>query len=123
VGSDACGCQDALEYQQLTLTLSDLWHDRLLHKAVGVEPYQTEQLSKHVPEIDATLDGALKSGHSLDEPYVISRHITTHAYDHTRFSNAFSAAQLRSGYRLTRSAISGPDLPRQLERETGTWLS
>ena len=69
--------RDALDCHQLTLTLSDLRHDRLLlHKAVGVEPYQMEQFSKHVPEIDATLDGALKSGHSLDEPYVISRHIS-----------------------------------------------
>jgi DNA-binding CsgD family transcriptional regulator/PAS domain-containing protein len=69
--------KDALDCHMLTLTLSDLRHDRLLlHKAAGVAPYQMEQLSKHVPEIDATLDGALKSGHSLDEPYVISRHIT-----------------------------------------------
>jgi DNA-binding CsgD family transcriptional regulator/PAS domain-containing protein len=68
--------RDALDCHQLALTLSDLRHDRLLlHKAVGIEPYQMGQLSKHVPEIDATLAGALKAGHSLDEPYVISRHI------------------------------------------------
>jgi DNA-binding CsgD family transcriptional regulator/PAS domain-containing protein len=67
--------KDALDCHQLALTLSDLRHDRLLlHKAAGVAPYEMEQLSKHIPEIDATLDGALKSGHSLDEPYVISRH-------------------------------------------------
>jgi DNA-binding CsgD family transcriptional regulator/PAS domain-containing protein len=69
--------RDALDCQHLALTLTDLRHDRLLlHKGVGVEPYQMEQFSKHVPEIDATLDGALKSGHPLDEPYVISRHVT-----------------------------------------------
>jgi len=69
--------RDALDCHQLALTLSDLRDDRLLlHKAVGVEPDEMERLSKHVPEIDATLDGALKSGHSLDEPFVISRHIT-----------------------------------------------
>jgi hypothetical protein len=46
--------RDALDCHQLALTLSDLRHDQLLlHKAVGVEPYQMEQLSKHVPEIDA----------------------------------------------------------------------
>src|SRR6266481_7401941 len=64
---------DVLECHGLGLTLSDLRHDRLLiHKAVGLEPPPL----KHVPEIDATLDGALKSGHSLDEPFVISRHLT-----------------------------------------------
>jgi DNA-binding CsgD family transcriptional regulator/PAS domain-containing protein len=69
--------RDALDCHHLALTLTDLRHDRLLlHKGVGVEPYQMEQFSKHVPEIDATLDGALKCGHSLDEPYVISRHIS-----------------------------------------------
>jgi DNA-binding CsgD family transcriptional regulator/PAS domain-containing protein len=67
---------DALDCHMLTLTLSDLRHDRLLlHKAAGVAPYQMEQVSKHIPEIDAILSGALKSGHSLDEPYVVSRHI------------------------------------------------
>jgi DNA-binding CsgD family transcriptional regulator/PAS domain-containing protein len=70
--------KDALDCHVMTLTLSDLQHDRLLlYKAAGVAPYQMEQVSKHVPEIDAILDGALKSGHSLDEPYVISRHIAT----------------------------------------------
>jgi PAS domain-containing protein len=68
--------KDALDCHMLTLTLSDLRHDRLLlHKAAGVAPYQIEQVSEHIPEIDAILGGALKSGHSLDEPYVVSRHI------------------------------------------------
>jgi DNA-binding CsgD family transcriptional regulator len=68
--------KDALDCHVMTLTLSDLRHDRLLlYKAAGIAPYQMEQVSKHVPEIDAILGGALKSGHSLDEPYVISRHI------------------------------------------------
>jgi DNA-binding CsgD family transcriptional regulator len=68
--------RDALDCHHLALTLTDRRHDRLLlHKGVGVEPCQMDQFSKHVPEIDATLDGALKSGHSLDEPYVVSRHI------------------------------------------------
>ena len=40
-----------------------------------------EQLSKHVPEIDAILGEALKSGHSLDEPYVISRHIAAKYFE------------------------------------------
>jgi DNA-binding CsgD family transcriptional regulator/PAS domain-containing protein len=63
---------DVLECHCLGLFLSDVRHDRLLiHKAVGLEPPPL----KHLPEIDATLDGALKSGHSLDEPFVISRHL------------------------------------------------
>ncbi len=66
---------DALDCHMLSLTLSDLRHDRLLLHKVSVAPYQMEQFSKHVPEIDAILGGALKSGHSLDEPYVVSRHI------------------------------------------------
>jgi PAS domain-containing protein len=68
--------KDALDCHMLTLTLCDLRHDRLLlHKVAGVAPYQMKQVSKHIPEIDAILGGALKSGHSLDEPYVVSRHI------------------------------------------------
>jgi DNA-binding CsgD family transcriptional regulator/PAS domain-containing protein len=67
---------DALDCQWLMLALVDLSHHRfLLNKTVGMEQHQVEQLSKHVPEMDAILGGALKSGHSLEEPYVISRHI------------------------------------------------
>jgi DNA-binding CsgD family transcriptional regulator/PAS domain-containing protein len=76
-GQTLANVRNALDCHMLTLTLSDLRHDRLLlHKSAGVAPYQMEQFSKHVPEIDAILGGALKSGHSLDEPYVVSRHIT-----------------------------------------------
>ena len=72
------GVRDALDCHVLTLTLSDLRHDRLLlHKTVGVEPYQMEQVSKYVPEIHATLGEALASRPSLDEPHVVSRHVTT----------------------------------------------
>jgi PAS domain-containing protein len=42
-----------------------------------MEPYQMEQLSKHLPEINATLGKALASLPSLDEPLVVSRHLTT----------------------------------------------
>jgi DNA-binding CsgD family transcriptional regulator/PAS domain-containing protein len=69
---------DALDCPVLTLTLSDLRHDRLLlHKAAGIEPDQMEQVSKYVPEIHAALGEALASLPSLDEPHVVSRHVTT----------------------------------------------
>jgi hypothetical protein len=70
--------RDALDCDVLTLTLSDLRHDRLLlHKTVGLEPHQMAQLSKYVPEIHATLGEAFASKPSLDEPHVVSRHVTT----------------------------------------------
>jgi DNA-binding CsgD family transcriptional regulator/PAS domain-containing protein len=69
---------EALDCPVLTLTLSDLRHDRLLlHKAAGIEPDQMEQVSKYVPEIHAALGEALASLPSLDEPHVVSRHVTT----------------------------------------------
>jgi DNA-binding CsgD family transcriptional regulator/PAS domain-containing protein len=68
---------DALDSIVLTLTLSDLRHDRLLiHKVVGLEPDTLEQLSKHVPEIHARLGEALASWPSLDEPWVVSHQLT-----------------------------------------------
>jgi DNA-binding CsgD family transcriptional regulator/PAS domain-containing protein len=36
-----------------------------------------EQAAKHLPEIDAILAGVLASWPSLDEPFVVSRHLTT----------------------------------------------
>jgi DNA-binding CsgD family transcriptional regulator/PAS domain-containing protein len=69
---------DVLECHGLGLTLSDLRHDRLLiHKAVGPVPHQVAQLSKYVPEIHAALNEAFASKPSLDEPHVVSRHVTT----------------------------------------------
>jgi DNA-binding CsgD family transcriptional regulator/PAS domain-containing protein len=67
-----------LDCHMLALALSDLRHHRfLLKKTVGIDPYQMEQLSKHLPEINATLGKALVSLPSLDEPLVVSRHLTT----------------------------------------------
>ncbi len=69
---------EALDCHMLTLTLIDLRHDRfLLNKPVGAEPYQMEQLSKHLPEIDTILGEAPAYLPSLDEPHVASRHLTT----------------------------------------------
>src|SRR5215831_2084183 len=67
----------ALDCHMLALALSDLRHHRfLLNKTVGIEPYQMEQLSKHLPEINATLGKALASLPLLDEPLVLSRYLT-----------------------------------------------
>jgi DNA-binding CsgD family transcriptional regulator len=62
----------------VALTLTDLRHHRfLLNKFAGAQPYQAENVSKkYVPEIDAILGGALASWPSLDEPYVVSRHLS-----------------------------------------------
>jgi DNA-binding CsgD family transcriptional regulator len=69
---------DALDCQWLLLGLVDLSHHRfLLNKTVGVEQHQMEQLSKYLPEINATLGEALASFPWLDKPYVASRHVTT----------------------------------------------
>jgi DNA-binding CsgD family transcriptional regulator/PAS domain-containing protein len=68
---------EALDCFALLLALSDLRHERLLiHKRVGVEPYQFERLSMHLPEVNAMLRGALASWPSFDEPYVMSRHLS-----------------------------------------------
>ncbi len=70
--------RDALYCHFLSLHLTDLRHHRfLLSKTIGAEPYQMEQLSKHLPEIHATFGEALASSPSLDEPLVASRQFTT----------------------------------------------
>jgi hypothetical protein len=67
----------SLDCHMLALALADLRHHRfLLNKTVGIEPHQMEQLSKHLPEINATLGKALASLPLLDEPLVISRYYT-----------------------------------------------
>ena len=69
---DSLGCHIA------ALTITDLRHHRfLLNKFAGAEPYQAEIVAKkYVSEIDAILGGALASWPSLDEPYVVSRHLS-----------------------------------------------
>jgi DNA-binding CsgD family transcriptional regulator/PAS domain-containing protein len=70
--------RDALECHILALHLTDLRHHRfLLNKTVGFEPYQVEQTTKYLPEINAVLGGALASWPSLNEPHVVSRHLST----------------------------------------------
>ena len=69
--------RDALDCHLLALHLTDLRHHRfLLNKTVGFEPHELEPVSKYLPEINAVLGGALASWPSLDEPHVVSRHLS-----------------------------------------------
>ena len=68
---------EALDCFALLLALSDLRRERfLIHKRVGVEPDQFERLSMYFPEVNAMLGGALASWPSLDEPYLMFRHVS-----------------------------------------------
>jgi DNA-binding CsgD family transcriptional regulator/PAS domain-containing protein len=70
--------RDALDCHKLALMLADLrQRRRLLLKTAGMKPCQIEQLSRYAREADAILGEALASGHSLDEPYVASRHLSS----------------------------------------------
>jgi hypothetical protein len=42
-----------------------------------MEPRQIERILKYIPEFHAAIGEALKSGHSLDEPHVVSRHFSS----------------------------------------------
>jgi DNA-binding CsgD family transcriptional regulator/PAS domain-containing protein len=67
----------ALDCCGITLTLTDLRHDRiLLQKTAGLEAPILEQLPKHGPEMVARQRDALASWPSLDEPLVVSRHFS-----------------------------------------------
>jgi DNA-binding CsgD family transcriptional regulator/PAS domain-containing protein len=68
---------EALDCFALLLASTDLRHERLLlHKCIGVEAYQFERLSIYLPEVCAMQRGALASSRSLDEPHVMSRHLS-----------------------------------------------
>jgi hypothetical protein len=78
--------RDALDCHGIFLSLSDLRYDRLLlHKAVGINPYELERLLKYVPEMHAVIREALASWPSLDEPYVVSRHFSPAYIEASRF--------------------------------------
>ena len=65
--------RDALNSQAAVLHLNDLGRDRvLIQKIVGVEPFWQEQHAKYLPEMHRLLP----SRPTLDEPYVLSRHVT-----------------------------------------------
>jgi PAS domain-containing protein len=68
---------EALDCFALLLALTDLRHERfLIHKRVGLEPDQFERFSRYLPEVTAIVRGALASWPSLDEPHVMSRHVS-----------------------------------------------
>jgi DNA-binding CsgD family transcriptional regulator/PAS domain-containing protein len=59
------------------LSLSDIRYDRfLINRSVGIEPHWLRKLQDHLPEIHEQLGQALASWTSLDEPYIVSRHLT-----------------------------------------------
>jgi DNA-binding CsgD family transcriptional regulator/PAS domain-containing protein len=67
---------DAFEGRTAILHLTDLQHDRvLISKAVGIEPYMLQLLDKHSPEINAWYVERLGAMQSLDEPFLVSRHL------------------------------------------------
>jgi DNA-binding CsgD family transcriptional regulator/PAS domain-containing protein len=67
----------ALDCQGIVLTLTDFRYDHLLlQKWVGMDPYQIERVLKYIPEFHAAISEALSSGASLDEPHVVSRHLS-----------------------------------------------
>jgi DNA-binding CsgD family transcriptional regulator/PAS domain-containing protein len=68
--------KDALDCRTAGLHLNDLRDGRfLINKSVGIEPEIQEQMQKHLPEVHAWLVRGLALLPSLDEPYLISRHI------------------------------------------------
>lgn len=71
------GMRDALCTETAVLSLIDLRHDRfLLNRTVGMEPRWVEEQAKHAHEIGAKLAEDLASWSSLDDPHVVSRHVS-----------------------------------------------
>jgi DNA-binding CsgD family transcriptional regulator/PAS domain-containing protein len=78
--------RDALDCHMLHLSLIDLRRNRfLLSRPAGAEPYQMEQLAKHLPEINTILGEAPGYLPSLDEPHVSSRHLSAPYIETSRF--------------------------------------
>jgi DNA-binding CsgD family transcriptional regulator/PAS domain-containing protein len=76
------GIQDALECATALLTLNDLRSNRILiGKSVGIEPHWQARIASHAPEMNATLGKALASWPNMDDPFVISRHVSAAELD------------------------------------------
>jgi DNA-binding CsgD family transcriptional regulator/PAS domain-containing protein len=68
--------KDALNCRTAGLHLNDLRDGRfLINKSVGIEPSIQEQMQKHLPEVHAWLVKGLTLLPSLDDPFLVSRHI------------------------------------------------
>jgi DNA-binding CsgD family transcriptional regulator/PAS domain-containing protein len=66
----------AADCHTAVLNLSDLRNNRIMiDTTVGIPPRWMQEILKHIPEIHARLGEALASWRSLDDPYVISRHL------------------------------------------------
>jgi DNA-binding CsgD family transcriptional regulator len=71
------GIRDALDCNNVVLSLTDLSGGRLmLGASIGIEPAWMARILEHVPEINARLSEALAWWPSLDEPFVISQHLS-----------------------------------------------
>src|SRR5262245_17002523 len=71
-----------------TLTLADVRHDRfLVNRTVGIEPYWLRRQEEHMPEIAENLGRALASWPSLDEPFILSRHVTPEDLEKSPYVN------------------------------------
>ena len=65
--------RDALDAQAAVLHLNDLRRDRvLIQKIVGIEPFWQEQHARYVP----AMHRLLPPRPTLDEPHVLSRHVS-----------------------------------------------
>jgi hypothetical protein len=68
---------EALECATTVLSLADIPQDRfLLTRQVGIAPEWMERIIEHTPEINARLTDALALWPSLDEPFVVMRHMS-----------------------------------------------
>jgi DNA-binding CsgD family transcriptional regulator/PAS domain-containing protein len=69
--------RDSLCCQTAVLHLNDIPNNHILiNRSVGIEPHWLRQMQSHAPEIHGQLTQMLASWPSLDEPLVISRHIS-----------------------------------------------
>ncbi len=78
--------RNALDSRTVTLSLSDLPRNRvLINKSVGMTARYLELASEHAAEVNAVLSEALASLPSLDEPHLISRHLSAAYIETSRY--------------------------------------
>lgn len=69
--------RSAFSAHNATLHLTDTRHHQvLINRQIGMEPRWQQVQLEHLPEIHARLGEALASWRSLDDPHLISRHMT-----------------------------------------------
>jgi DNA-binding CsgD family transcriptional regulator/PAS domain-containing protein len=74
--------------QTAIVSLTDIRHDRLLiNRSAGIEPYWQMKLEEHLPEITEQLGKAFTTWPSLDEPFIVRRHLPPEYFDQSRYCN------------------------------------